>query len=427
MSDNKRLAGNIGAMGVLRFSQFLIPLVTMPYLARVIGVANMGKVAAAQAILLYLSTISELGMSLYAPREIAVNRHDRRKIDILSTNIFALKLITLAASYLVFLVCLFSIPKLRAEKALFFYTSLAMIPWALLPAWFFQGIEKLWEISLSSTIGSVVNAAGIFIFIRHRSDYALVPLIFSLSLYLPLIRSIYMLRKYGYALWLSGAASFSEMRRLARESFPLFLSNVSWFLYMRLYTPLLSFLTDDITVGYYACAEKLIIAGLQLMGIIGTVFYPHISRVIALRRQDYRRELKKVIGANAIFALSAWTATFFGAKTIIALIYGPEFGPAVITLKIFSFAFLISAFSSIAGGQILLPLGKRREILLAELHGLAATVLALCLFLPLWQEKGAAAAFVLAMASKTAYQYWQILHQFPNLRSWRVVADKLRN
>ncbi len=407
-SGDMQVAKNIGALGFIRLMQFAVPFITVPYLARVIGVEGIGKVAFAQAVSGYFAILSELGIGLYAVPKISSAREDRHAVNGLLTNIFALKLIACVVSYSLFFVSLFFVGRFRQEKLIFVFASFSILPAALSPGWFFQGIEKMWKISFANLIGAIVSTACILIFVHKTGHYIFVPLIYSVVAFLPVVFMFLHIKKLGYKVFDLKLAELPVMLKIFKEAFPLFVSTISISIYTGIYTVALGFLSTDKIVGYYSAAERLIKTGLSLEGIVGQAFYPHISKFADLGRAAMFAEVRKAFKVMMCFAVVASSVAFFGADFIIGIIYGPEFSASVLPLKIMSLLFIVIGLSNIAGMQILLPLNKRKEVSYPVVAGGAVSLACLFLLVPAYMETGAAVSFLISEVVVTSWMIYNI-------------------
>ena len=173
MSVKKRLIENITSLFTLQGLIYLFPLITYPYLIRVLGPEKFGLLAFAQALIQYFVIFTDYGFNMSAPREIAIHREN---VDMLSSIFSATMLVKLAlllVSAIVYTTIISAIPYLRNEWAVYQIYFLTVIGSVLTPIWFFQGIEQMKYITLINFIVRGSMTGCIFIFVQNSNDYLL--------------------------------------------------------------------------------------------------------------------------------------------------------------------------------------------------------------------------------------------------------------
>jgi len=406
MSPKKVLITNFGSLSLVQIAGYVLPLVYLPYLVRVIGPDKFGAIAFAQAVVVYFSLITNLGTNLYAPREIAVSKGDHSKISSLVSNIFFMKLVFLLAAIFAYIAVVYAVPKFRAEKTLFMFTGGNLIMAALLPTWFFQGIEKMANIAVANLLSRALGICLIFAVIRQTSDYVYVPLINVLAQMLGLLFMYYIM--FAKEKIKVVRPDIFSMRKIAKESFPLFISNISISIYTGINTVVLGFLTNNTVVGYYSVAERLVRAGLSIEGQLGAVFYPHISKLVAISKEQAIAAIKKTFVVIMLFAIPATTFIFFNANEIIRLVFGNKFSLSVVPMQILSFLFIIIGLSNVFGMQILLPFGKRKELMKPIVTAGIVNLTLNFILVPFLKQNGAALAFLVSEIWLTSWMYFEV-------------------
>ena len=179
--DGKTLVANFGYLSLLQVAGYVFPLITMPYLARVIGAEGFGKIAFAAAIMVWFQTIADWGFCYTATRDVAKNRDDKEKVSEIFSNVFWARILLMFVSFVALSICVMTIPKLR-ENANVIMISFLMIPGHIMfPDWFFQAMERMKYITILNIISKTLFTIAIFLFIKERDDYILQPLFTSLG------------------------------------------------------------------------------------------------------------------------------------------------------------------------------------------------------------------------------------------------------
>ncbi len=419
MSHKKVLITNFGSLSLVQIAGYVLPLVYLPYLVRVVGPDKFGAIAFAQAVVIYFNLITDLGTNLYAPREIAVNKGDHFKISSLISNILFMKLVLLLGAIFAYIAVVYAVPKFRTEMTLFMFTGGNLIITALLPTWFFQGIEKMANIAIANLLSRALGVCLIFAVIRQVSDYVYVPLINVLAQMVGLLFMYYIM--FAKEKIKVVRPDISSMRKIAKESFPLFISNISISIYTGINTVVLGFLTNNTVVGYYSAAERLVRAGLSIEGQLGAVFYPHISKLVAISKEQAIVAIKKTFVVTMLFAIPATTFIFFNADEIIRLVFGGKFSLSVMPMQILSFLFIIIGLSNVFGMQVLLPFGKRKELMKPIVTAGIVSLALNFILVPFLKQDGAAVAFLASEIWVTCWMYFEVKRLKMDLFSQKIL------
>jgi len=389
----KTLLTNFSALTALQVVHYLVPLIVLPYLVRVIGPEKFGIVSFAQAIAYYFALIPDLGTGLYAPREIALIKSDRDSLARFVTGILSIKCIALLLSLAAYALLIHAVPQFRAEIWVFVFSAGFIVGEGFIPVWFFQGIEKMVNITIGVFIIRVLALALILTFIRSPGDYIYVPLINSGALIFGTLL-LWLLVFFREGVQLMGAGA-GAMKKMVRESIPLFVSNTASNLNAGINIIVMGFLASDLVLGYYAAAERLVKVGMGLLTQVSTVFYPHISRLVNDSRETGVAAMKKGFVAGMLLSIPATVFVVSYAEVIAAVVLGTAFPGSVAPLRILGALFLVTGLATILGVQVLLPLGKRQRYMRPVIIGFVCQFVLAFLLIPPFGETGAALAYVL--------------------------------
>ena len=392
--SKKILIKNFSALTVMQVVQYLAPLIVLPYLVRVIGPAKFGIISFAQAIAYYFALLPDIGTNLYAPREIALIKGNREDLSRFVTGILVLKALVLVLTLVVYFLIISCVPKFHAEVWVFIFSAGYIIGESFIPVWFFQGIERMINITIGVFIIRVLGLISIFVFIQQPGDYVYVPLINSGALFVGVVfmySLIFFRERIRFIV-----PNPALLSKIIRDSFPLFVSNLVRNLHTGLNIVVLGFLTSNTIVGYYSAAERLIKVGMGVLTQLSNVFYPYTSRMLKVSREAGSMSMRTGFVAGMILSIPAAIFVITYAEFIVRVMLGNEFSESILPLRILGMLFLIIGFSNIFGIQILLPLGKRQMYMHTILGGFIVHLILLLLLTPWLYEVGAALAFVTA-------------------------------
>lgn len=266
---------NIVSLSVLQGLNFLIPLFVFPYLFNILGAEYFGLVSFATAFIFYFQLFLDFGYNLSASRNIALNRDNPRRVaEIYSTAIYS-KLMLMLLGGIVLGVSVYTIPKLSLYGELYFYYYMMTIGQTFFSVWLFQGLEKMENITYLNIISKGLSVALIFLLVKSKEDYILVPLLYGVGNWLAAVVSMLIIR-YKYDIRLV-RVSCEAIKSDIIEAFPFFVSNVSVSLYTFTTTLILGFLYNDIVVGYFTLAERIVAALKSIISPISQALYPYIN------------------------------------------------------------------------------------------------------------------------------------------------------
>lgn len=333
--ESKNVVANIFYLSLINFANFLLPLLTFPYLVRVIGIDKFGLLSFATSIITYFLIFTDYGFNITATRLISVNRDDYEKVNEIFSSVLFLKFFLLGISILFLSIVVFFIPKLNTDSLIYFLTFGLVIGQALFPVWFFQGIEKMKIISILNICSKVFFTCAIFLFVKSPKDFYLVPLFSSLGFIVIGLISIFIcIYKYKIKI------RFQKLKTLKfylTDGWHIFVSNISVTLYTTATVTILGFFTNNTIVGYYSSADRIISAIRGLMGPLSQSIFPYLSRKAEKEPESVLKINRKLLlYFGPIFILIS-LVLFFGADNIIQLLFKTQNIQAVLVLKILAF------------------------------------------------------------------------------------------
>lgn len=392
--EYRRVLENIISLSGLQIAGYLLPLITLPYLVRVLGPERYGLIAFATALVFYFVILTNYGFNLSATREISICREDPGQVSEIFSSVLFIKFMLMLLSFLILTVVVLGVEQFRAEWLVYFFSFGMVVGNVLFPVWFFQGIEKMKYITVLNVLAQAIFTVSVFIFIRTTADYLYVPLINSVGfLVAGLLGLRIALKEYHIQLKIPDKELFKHH---LQEGWHIFLSSAAVTLYTTSNTFILGVLTNYVIVSYYAVAEKVVLAVLGLLNPLSQALFPHISRVVDESEKKGVQFLRKITRIMIGIGLSLSLLLFVFSPLIVNILFGDQYTPAITVLRILSFLPLIVGLSNVFGIQTMIPLNYKRalsRIVLAA--GCLNIILALAL-VPLFQEVGTALSFLTA-------------------------------
>lgn len=391
--EYKKIIENILSLFSLQGLNYLLPLITFPYLTRVLGPDNYGLIAFSGAFIGYFQILTDYGFNLSATREISINRQDNTKISKIFSSVMITKLILLIISFLFMSIIVFSFGKFRNEWLLYFFTFGLVIGNFLMPSWFFQGMQKMKYISILNIGISIIFTISIFIFIKESSDYIYVPLISAIgSIIMGIIALRIISKDFNVDFILP---SFNDIKCQLQEGWHIFISTFAVSLYTISNTFILGFFASNVIVGYYAVAERIIKMVMGLLNPISQSIYPYISSLIIKSKEDGIEFIKKITKIIGIMSLIFSIMIFILADLIITILAGVQYSESIKLVRILSFLPFIVALSNIFGVQTMLTLNYKKAFSRIIIIGSILSITLAFLLTPLYTAVGTSISFLI--------------------------------
>ena len=401
----KVLAKNFTSLSILQITNYLFPLITLPYLVRVLGPEKYGLVNFALAFIAYFVTISDYGFNLSVTKQISIFRNDKPKVDEIFSSVLLSKILLGIISVIILMVLTIFIQMFRTDADVFLFSFGIVIGNILFPIWFYQGIEDMKFITVITFVCRLVGTSMIFIMINDVSDYPLVILIYSLiSILIGISGLLIAINQFKINL---SIPTFNSISFQFKEGFQIFVSIAAINLYSTTNIFLLGILVNNTAVGYFAAADKIRTAAQAIVPIISQTVYPHINRLLKESCKQFIDFNKNLLKYQTIITFVISSFLFVFAEEIVVIGLGEEFLDSIWVLKILAILPLLSSFTTIFTNNYLMPLDLKNELMKTFLiAGTISVVLAL-IFVPTYGKLATAVVFVLAelIAALLSFRY----------------------
>ena len=386
-------------------TQMLFPLITFPYVCRVIEADGIGQINFFQSIISYISLFTCLGIPMYAIREIARDRSDVVQMNRTAMEILLLhSMLTLVGYAIVAILCL-TVPQIQVNIPLFLILSLTIFFTAIGCEWFYQGIEDFKYITIRGLIIKTISVVLLFIFVKSKTDLLYYGCYTVFGVLGGNIFNFFRLRKYIHR----ENIIFSELhiKRHVKPVLKVFSFSVVTSIYLQLNTVLLGFLKNALAVGYFAAATKVMQMLLMMSSCLGSVMMPRASHLIAENKEDeFNRLIQKSYDFTLAIALPMTIGLIFCAPSLITALCGVKFEHSILPSQIIAPIILMVAISNVFGIQVLFPKGKINIVTLCcGIGAVADLILNLCL-IPFFSYIGTSIAYLGAEVATTVSMYF---------------------
>ena len=385
MQTQKNIFYNV----LLAVSQVLFPLLTFPYLARVLGPENIGLYNFSESYARYFALVAALGISVYGVREIAKKQEQPKALSNTFVELFLINFIATCILSIVYIFTIVYTTKLSSNASLFYWSFLFFFFQVFVLEWFFTGINQFKYIAIRFFFIRLVFIAAIFIFIKEANDYVkYMQLQVELTFFLGIINFVYLFKFIDLK-----NIRLNELNLLKhlKPLLLLFLTIFSISVYLHFDTVLLGILADNESVGYYSAPLKLVKIIIAVLAAITAAMFP---KMVQFFEQGEMVEFEKMLSQSFELVVSIGIPTtilvYILAPEIIYILFGSSFEHAIIPLQITAPLILIVSLSTIFGFQILSVHSKDSAILKSAVAGMLFSLVASFLFIPKFKQDGAA-------------------------------------
>ena len=344
---------------ILTMSGYIFPLMVYPYVSRVLGVANIGACNFVDSIVEYFTILSMMGMNTIGIREIAKCKNDQQKLDNVFSQLFSLNTLTTITAIIILIIATNIVPKFAPYKDLLYIGVGKLFFNYMLINWFFQGLENFKYIAARTIFVKILFVISVFLFVKTETDVKLYYFLVALTWAGNGIINFIYAKKY---------VSFNFTLKINKAIIgSFFILGVYWFMnsmYTTLNVAFLGFATNDIEVGYYTTANKLITVIMTMFTALTSVMVPRVS--VALKSNDNSEAkalIRKAINALMLFAIPLIFFVFPFSQELIYLMSGKGYEGATTPLQIMTPLFFLVGYDQIIVLQTLLPMGKDKDIL----------------------------------------------------------------
>jgi len=357
------LKKNFSYLFALQAVNYLIPLALLPYLTRVLGTENFGKIAFAQAFVTYFILITDFGFNLSATQAVVKVRENRLDLSKVFWSTTFSKLLLAGISMILFFILLITVNKFRELAILNLIAFTGVFSTILFPVWFFQGTEKMAYVTWFNAIPKIVVLVVTFSLVKAQTDFQLALLIQVTATLVSAVFCAFFIYKRGLIAFYLPTAS--DLKQTFKEGREIFASGVATNLYTTTNTVVLGLFSTHAAVGIFAASEKIIRSLIPLLSSISQVTFPRINSYYQVSRDKALQFGRKILIYSFFATLLLGTLLLIFAPQLVALLFGlPQYQEVITVLRISSFVPLFAVSNGILGVNLLVTFGLKKELLL---------------------------------------------------------------
>lgn len=379
--------------GLKSILNLIFPLITFPYITRVLSVSGIGIYNFSNTYVGYFVLISGLGIATYAVREGAKYRNQKEKIEEFSSQIFSINIIATIIAYILLFISLFLFGNLNNYVTCILIFSLQILFTTLGTEWIYTIYEDYAYITIRSIVFKIISIILLFILVRKPSDYlwyATITVVAAVG---------------SNILNFAHAKSFINIKFTLKTNWQyhlkpiliIFASAVAVTIYVSSDTTILGLIKNDYAVGIYSTSVKIYQIAQNLLSAILTVTIPRLAMLWGQkRRKEYNNLLTQVINTLGVLVLPASVGLIMLSKEVVLIIAGHKFLPSVNSLRIITWAIIFSIFAWIFSDCVLIPAKREKKVLRNTLITAVINVILNFIFIPSMSYDGTSLSTVIA-------------------------------
>lgn len=396
-SVKKNLSWNI----LLTVSGYIFPLLTFPYITRVLGAGNLGLANFALSIVDYAILFSTLGLSTIGYRYIPQCNDDVEKRNHVFSHLVTIHILLSGIILMIYTVCVFLIPQLWEHKVLYFVGVTKIIMNVLLVEWLFSGMQDFRYVTIRTLIIRTLYVIAVFILVRNSEDY---DIYFYLNIGQVVVNALV---NWRYS---NKYVCFKFSLKGCREYiFPIFSMGVNRILlsfYSTFNIILLGSKCGDVSVGYYVTATRLYAIFLSFLSAYNGVFVPYLNSLFGKGEMEkFKHYVDYSFSIVILLSVPLIIGGIILAPEVVRLIAGPGYERAILPFQIVMVQVLFVGIAQILENQILLSLKQFKEVLICTSISTAVSVIILFVFVPHYAEVASAYAVAIPHVIETLLLY----------------------
>lgn len=359
ISNNKVLVKNFTSLSLLQLANYIFPVITLPYLVRVLGPEKYGLINFAAAFSAYFVIITDYGFNLSATQEISVNRNDKEKVSEIFSSVLTIKIILFFLSSGIFFLIVNMFELFSNDAGLYSIMFIGVVGIVLFPLWVYQSVEQMKYILIINVAIRSVTVVSIFLLVKVENDYLLLAVIYTITQVMTGITGLFFaIRKFDLRYLFPSKVQLLEQ---LKKGWNLFLSSIWINLYTTSNVFILGLFAPNSVVGYYSAADKVRIAFQGILSSMSQSVFPYVNKLLAESYQKFISFNRKLLKISVMIGIIISSSLFLFAEPIVKIVLGNEYSPSVIVLRIIAWLPLIIFLSNVFGIQTMLPLNYQKK------------------------------------------------------------------
>lgn len=400
-SENKNFLYNI----VYQVLIYIFPLITTPYISRVLGVENIGIYSYTYSIVNMFMLIAMLGINNYGNRAVSRERDNKYQMSKKFCSIYYLQILMCFLVSMLYVVFIFFYGK--EYKKIFFLQFINLISVYFDVNWFYFGIEKFKVTIVRNLIIKVLSTILIFSFVKTKYDLPVYVLIMACSTLFSQLYLVLMLKKYVRFL----KVSFINIIANLKGCLLLFIPVLAYGIYRVMDKTMIGYISTVVELGYYENAEKIINIPIAIITALGTVMLPRMSYILRKDKNEYKNQIYESMKLGLLLSSIMFLGLILIGKDIAVVLFGDDFLTSGLIIKLLSATIIISSWANIIRTQYLIPIGEDKIYIISTAGGAIVNLVSNLIFIKYYGAKGACIGTILAEFFVMIYQTVKVKNQ----------------
>ena len=378
---------------ILTATQFIFPLITFPYVSRVLQASGNGKVTFVASVANYFMMVASLGIPTYGVRACARVRDDKEKLTKTVQELFIINAVVTELVTITYVASIYAVPRFLEDKTLFYINGINIVLNMFGMNWVYQALEQYDYITFRSIAFKLISIVLMFLLVHQQSDYVVYGAITVFAAVGSYVLNFVRLRKI---ISFKPVGNYNFKQHF-KPIFTLFAQSVAVSIYTNLDTVMLGFMKTDADVGYYHAAVKIKGLLLSLVSSLGNVLLPRMTYFVKNNMMtEFKKYMIKALNFELLMALSLTLYFVLYSAESINFLAGSGYEGAILAMQIITVAVIPNGLTGILGVQVLTSLEKEKYVLYSVIVGAVSDFLLNLLMIPAYGAAGAALATTIA-------------------------------
>ena len=381
-------------LNIVRTSLSVIaPLITYPYVLRVLGVENVGKVSYVASIINYFILLAMLGISTYAVREGAKIRSNKEALNQFSGEVLTINVCSTIFSYLLLILAAVFIERLKDYRLLLFIQSFAIVFTTFSVDWINTIFEDFLFITVRTIVFYAISIVLTFVLVKNSADYYLYALISIVSSGLVCIFNWLYCRRYVSIRLVKNPNWNKHLKQLLI----LFANGLTILIYVSFDTTMLGWMAGDYYVGLYALPTKIYTVLKNLMVAVYSVAIPRLAVLLGEYKSDeFKCLYTKLWKYLTVLLLPVCIGVVCTAGEVVLLFGGSDYFESATALRILAVGLIFAIFGGLVTACLNVIIGREKDNLTASIWGAVLNCGLNLILIPMFKQNGAAFTTLLA-------------------------------
>lgn len=412
--ENKNFLYNV----VYQLLIYIFPLLTVPYISRVLGVSNIGIYSYTYSIISFFMLVAMLGINNYGNRAISRVRDDKEKTSYTFWSIYYLQILLAMIVLTVYLV--YVIFFCKEYKLIFLLQTFNLISTLFDINWFYFGLEKFKLTVTRNMVIKIISTILIFAFVKDKSDLWIYTLIMSLSI---LMSQLYLIGRLHEFITFK-KVPIKECFKNFKGCLVLFIPVLAYGIYRIIDKAILGAFSVT-ELGYFENAEKIINLPISVITALGTVMLPHMSYMIQNKKDEAKNKIYESMKLALLLAITMSMSLILISDDAAIIIFGKEFEKSGVIMKLLATTIIASAWANVVRTQYLIPIGNDKVYVASTMGGAIINLILNLLLIPRFGVYGACVGTIAAEWFVMIYQSVMTRHQLEMKRYFCLFVEYL--